>query len=348
MRARHWLCCLAVLGVCLVGSMSAQEAVEWQPTLETAKRVASQTGRLVLIHFWGDGCRPCQVMDREVYSRADVAAVIARDFVAVKVNQSHFPASASQYGVSAVPTDVIISPQGQLVARHAGAVPASQYMSRLNQLATNWRRSSQAGRYASNASSPPQGPAGASTDARSAYQQSPQAARGAPYTGQPAVTGPASGFAARADQQPVQGPPAMGSRYIGGAAASDPNRRFAAGTSQPPTSSYGREALQPTQSAYSPPLGNNAAAAASQRAPVGAPYPDQQPHSNQQPPNSGLRTWAPATSHPGAGLATQSPSFEGSNRQPSPAAEPAPGIPAGNPPVALDGYCPVQLTEKER
>ena len=49
---------------------AAQQPLRWQPTLESAKRLAVQTDRLVLVHFWADWCQTCQIMDREVFKRA--------------------------------------------------------------------------------------------------------------------------------------------------------------------------------------------------------------------------------------------------------------------------------------
>ena len=318
MRARQRLFCMAVLGTCLAGSGSAQQTVQWQPTLEVAKRVAGQTGRLVLIHFWENGCRPCQMMEQQVYSRADVAAAIDRDFVAVKVNRSHFPASASQYGVSSVPADVIITPQGQPIERHMGAVAASQYMSRLNRVASDWRKSAAAAGYARNSSPPPQGPAAPSFDARPGYEAAQ-----------------------------VQGPPAMDGRYADGATTDYRNQQFAAGRPEPPVSGYSREATQPAESRYSPPLANNAA-------PSYRPESAQAPYSPQQPPYAGPRaTTSPAPgdlapANPESQLAQRRPPAYESNPQPAPVDEPAVEISGGNPPVALDGYCPVQLTEKKQ
>ena len=346
MRAKHRLCCMAALGVCLTGSVWAQQGVQWQPTVETAKRVAGQTGRLVLIHFWDDGCGPCQIMERNVYSRADVAAAIDRDFVAVKVNRSHFPASASQYGVSGVPADVIIAPNGQLIERQVGAVDVSEYMSRLNRIASNWRKSSPSSGYARNSSPPQQSPAEPTFDARPAYA-APQVAGGGPYARPPVVTGPAGGYAANANQGQVQGPPAMERRYPSGSMVGDQNRQIADRGPEPPASGYGRGAFQPAESQYSPPLASNAA-------PSFRPEPAQAPYSHQQPPYLGPQTSTSAhvgdfsSDHPGTRLAERRPSPYESNRQPAAVDERAIEIPPGNPPVALDGYCPVQLTEKER
>ncbi len=48
---------------------TASQGVRWQPNLETARRIAAQTNRLVLVHFWIDPCPPCKRMQDEVFSR---------------------------------------------------------------------------------------------------------------------------------------------------------------------------------------------------------------------------------------------------------------------------------------
>ena len=140
MRVRNWLLGAAILGLGMVSMAGAREAVRWQVDLETAQRVAGQTNRLVLIHFWGEGCPPCMKMDREVYARADVATAIERNIVPVKINRDHRPHTTQRYGVSGVPTDVVITPNGQPLEKHVGAVPAETYIARLNQMAARYRR----------------------------------------------------------------------------------------------------------------------------------------------------------------------------------------------------------------
>lgn len=117
-------------GVCLGAS-----AVQWQPSLERAQILAAHSNRLVLVHFWGDGCPPCEWMEREVFSRPDVAQAIDRGFVAVKINRDQSPGVAGQFGVAAVPTDVVITPQGQVLGSHMGATSAPEFVDRLNQTA---------------------------------------------------------------------------------------------------------------------------------------------------------------------------------------------------------------------
>ncbi|MFH1266600.1 MAG: thioredoxin family protein [Planctomycetota bacterium] len=137
MRPTRWILCAAILGCCFLGSASAQEAVRWQVNLETAKRLALQTNRPVLIHFWADWCEACKQMEQEVYVRPDVASALDARFVPVRINVDHFPETSRQYGVSVLPCDVIITPQGQLVAKIEGKAAPPDYFARLGQAANS-------------------------------------------------------------------------------------------------------------------------------------------------------------------------------------------------------------------
>ena len=68
---------LALAAIC--STALGQSAMPWQPNLETAQRLANQTNRLVLIHFWAPWCRPCMRLEHEVFSRRDGQGV-GREF----------------------------------------------------------------------------------------------------------------------------------------------------------------------------------------------------------------------------------------------------------------------------
>ncbi len=115
---------------------SAQDGVRWEAvSLQVAQQRAAQTRRLVLVHFWSPNCGPCQKMERLVFSRPDVAAAIETYYVPVKINADQFPYTARQFGITALPTDLILSPNGQVIRRFQGAVPAEQYIAQLHQVA---------------------------------------------------------------------------------------------------------------------------------------------------------------------------------------------------------------------
>jgi len=137
----------------------AQSGVRWQTNLDTAKRLAAETNRLILLHFWTESCPPCMRMEREVFSRPDVAAAIEANFVPLKINAQHFPMTAREYGISAWPTDLILSPQGGLVYRRTGGSDATQYVALLNQVAAAVRNPGYQTYASANPSYPPAGSA---------------------------------------------------------------------------------------------------------------------------------------------------------------------------------------------
>ncbi len=136
MRLTRWCWSTALLTMCTVSAAVGQSsAVRWQLNLETAKQTAAQSNRLVLVHFWAEWCVPCQAMERTVFSRPEVAAALEREYVPCRLNLDQFPATANQYGVTKIPTDVIITPQGQMIARLVGAADVPQYLDRIGRVA---------------------------------------------------------------------------------------------------------------------------------------------------------------------------------------------------------------------
>lgn len=348
MRARDWLLCAGILGCWLACSASAQQAIHWQPTLETAKRVASQRNRMVLVHVWADWCKSCAQMEREVFSRPDVAAALETDYVPVKLNADHFPAQAREYGVSIVPTDIILSPQGQLLEKIPGMVDASQYVARLQQIAAH-QRDQAARAYAQMASgSPydrwetempnravagygirgypparPAGPARAESGPRGYYEDpNYQTAN------QPEYSGDGCGDYFRRQPQSEISP--AGVRYEGQRSADRSGPRSVTEGSQPPSSDYAAERPDPAASQYSlpesgqsdpwPPAYQGSASAYQDSASC---RPPQRPQAEAQP---GVSPEIPAVARPSSTI----------------------GLPPGSPPLGLDGYCSVQLSEQER
>jgi len=292
MWVRRGSLCVALLAGWLVAGAEAQEGIRWQPSLESAKHMAGQSNRLVLLHFWADWCRPCMAMEREVFSRPDVAGAVEADYVAVKIHKDHFPATARQYGVTAIPCDVILTPQGQVVQKFEGASDAGRYVNRLNQVAASYR--AQSGRvYAQiGPSARPEQPAAPPRQPNLPPRFGPSAGVDVAQAQVPQDYGPIANPHAPAAvpmvAQSIPNPP-----YRGGAAA--PPEHFSQAPMTPPLTS------PPASVAPSPPW--------------------------QGPPLEAAIATGPIA-----------------NVTPTASTE----LPAGNPPLALDGYCPVQLTEKER
>ncbi|MHB8902201.1 MAG: thioredoxin family protein [Thermoguttaceae bacterium] len=307
------------LALCLTtGACLGASAISWQPSLERAQILAAHSNRLVLVHFWGNGCPPCEWMEREVFTRPDVAQALDRGFVAVKINKDQSPGDASQFGVAAVPTDVIITPQGQVVGSFVGRATAAEFVDRLNQVAQRFMPAN-AGMYADGS----RGPAGPAAYSPLTLPTSSQP--GTPGPGYPAGA-PTVGMNPAA-QQPVADPALV--------AQAIPQYSQQYGMGPNPAGPYGPNL------ASSQPGGNPAWDAASPMG-VSPPNPGAYAANSQTPPDMG--SYAADSQLPSAPGGPQQAPFGQQPPVQSMTGDPL----GGNPPLGLDGFCPVSLEKTMR
>jgi thioredoxin-like negative regulator of GroEL/YHS domain-containing protein len=227
--------------------------------LDAARQIAARTNRLVLVHFWAPWCKPCLQLEKDVFSRPEVARALEANFVMVKLNVDETPATARLYGVSSMPTDVIISPNGRLVSQMQSPPTAGQYIAQMNRAAAGHRDLLQAGAAQVAASAPQNMPAQnpAAAEAAATASNTALAAATVPYN-----TGPANGAAAAASPTaPAQGNPgddryaeyyrqnANGAYAATQASSVQPGAPAAPAAATAPTSAYGAAPAQATTGA---------------------------------------------------------------------------------------------------
>lgn len=334
MRANYRWLGAALLGCWLTSQAFGQQAISWQVNIDAARRVAAQTNRLVLIHFWSTSCGPCQQMEREVFSRPDVAAAIDAAYVPVKLNVDNFAATARQFGITALPTDIVITPQGQIVDKRVGGKPAGAYVNMLNQIAANTRR-----------------------DATPASTQLAAAVPGPMAPGANPNPEP-NGYGANASV-PFIDPdrPRAAQPNVGATAGPMAPAPYGAGMAMSPANGFAPSSPDPRFAGA--PAGNPAGMAPMNNLPANVPA--TAPALADAP--AGRPTWSPmaqgaaSTAIPNGLASGASGNWQAANGQAAPGMSAAPpraeasapsSVPVGNPPLGLDGYCPVQLTEKER
>jgi protein disulfide-isomerase len=117
------------------GASNPSSGVEWQHDLESAKATARETGRLVLVHFWTPTCTPCMKLETTVFNQPGVANALQAQFVPVKLNANDHPEIAQSFGITRVPTDVILSADGQVVDKFISPPTAVTYVAEATQRA---------------------------------------------------------------------------------------------------------------------------------------------------------------------------------------------------------------------
>ena len=122
---------LFVLSLC--GSCKYQIVVSppWQKTpnngvvafqtasFQTKLDSARLNKRPVFLDFYTTWCGPCKMMDRETFTDQDVANLLNKGFISLKVNaeKGEGIALAKTYGVEVYPTLVFINKDGEVVKR---------------------------------------------------------------------------------------------------------------------------------------------------------------------------------------------------------------------------------------
>ena len=223
-RSTMWHISSILCASCLLWSVadgaSAQDQIQWQPNLETAQRVAAQSKRLVLIHFWAPWCKPCRQLEQGVFAQPETGKALEANFVMVKLNVDDSPATARMYYVSSLPTDVIITPNGHLVAALPSPLTAPQYIAAMNQAAEGHRRLAAAGTPAGGNQPQAYNPYGAQAAAapavaQAATSQQPPAGQ-PPVVEQAAVSGQPGGRAAAhcAGKRPSPVSPSLGRQPV--------------------------------------------------------------------------------------------------------------------------------------
>lgn len=105
---------LIMTTACVGGGGTADTKVNWVYSWEEAKSRAESEGKLIMIDFYADWCKPCKQLDSTTYSDEDLGAFLNETVVSLKVNVDKSSLDG-QYKVSAIPTIVFVSTEGVVI-----------------------------------------------------------------------------------------------------------------------------------------------------------------------------------------------------------------------------------------
>lgn len=129
----------------VVAAMVAQAAtvnaqmtpgIAWQTDLDAARAMAEKQQKLLLIHFYNENCPPCAMLEARVFNQPNVAGAVHSHYIPVKLNTNDFPATAERFGIVRIPTDVVITPQGQVINRLTSPATPMAYIQHMTTIAT--------------------------------------------------------------------------------------------------------------------------------------------------------------------------------------------------------------------
>ena len=124
---------------CVIRSWYGAPGVEWVKTdLPGALRLARQTKKTVLVDLYGPWCTPCKRMEREVFARPEVADLLRRHFIPIKVDGETAAGGLlkRKYNVVGYPTILLLGADGRERERVFGYKKAGAFLLALR----NWLR----------------------------------------------------------------------------------------------------------------------------------------------------------------------------------------------------------------
>ncbi len=139
MRQLQAIALFTIAYAMLTTSAFAQPGIAWQTDFDAAKQAAAAEGKLLLVHFWTPSCGPCRVLENTVFNQPNVAQVVAASYVPVKLNADENANFATSLGITRVPTDVVLTPQGQIVDKFVSQQQPMAYISQVHKVATDYK-----------------------------------------------------------------------------------------------------------------------------------------------------------------------------------------------------------------
>ena len=128
-------------------AMHGQDPVQWQEWSEAAQQAAVQEDKLLFVSSGYFSCHWCHVMQRESFSNPEVAAILNKHFIPVKVDRELNPALDTKLidfvertrGYAGWPLNVFITPDGYPLV---GLVymPSQDFKAMLLKLTAEWQQ----------------------------------------------------------------------------------------------------------------------------------------------------------------------------------------------------------------
>ncbi len=110
---------------------SQASSINWATGYDSALKLAKSSHKLLMVDFWATWCTGCKELDRKTYKAPSVVSR-SEAFVPVKLNaEKDGMPQVARYGITVFPTILFLKPNGDLVWKVEGYVPAEQFVKQM-------------------------------------------------------------------------------------------------------------------------------------------------------------------------------------------------------------------------
>lgn len=127
-----------ILSLCLAMTtwiVTAQGIQFEKGTFAEALEKARQENKVVFVDVYAVWCGPCKWMSNTVFPDPEIGKYTDEHFVAIKIDceRGEGPSIQTRYAVEGLPGYLFLDPEGNVVLRGAGSMPAEKFMAMLKQ-----------------------------------------------------------------------------------------------------------------------------------------------------------------------------------------------------------------------
>lgn len=108
--------------------------IAWADEYPSAKELAVQTGKPMILFFTGEWCVPCRIMKRTVWADDRVESIVNAGFIPILIDVGQPGASSEaleRYKVYVTPTTIIADAEGNVLEQVQGAMGKSEFLTLL-------------------------------------------------------------------------------------------------------------------------------------------------------------------------------------------------------------------------
>lgn len=98
-------------------ALRSSREIQWTESLEDAFQAAKISNKPILIHFYGDNCPPCRMLEKKAFKDQGLIEAMHVHVIPVRINAEKDRPSAERYKVNRWPTDVYLFPNGDEIYR---------------------------------------------------------------------------------------------------------------------------------------------------------------------------------------------------------------------------------------
>lgn len=126
---RGFLCFVLLFWAATVSAVTAIEG--WQTSLETAKGLAQEQQKRILVFFTAEWCKYCVKMRRQVLEEDSCKAYIEQKLIPVIIDADKERALVDSFKVTAFPTFLVLDPWGGVIETLQGDMPLATFLQAL-------------------------------------------------------------------------------------------------------------------------------------------------------------------------------------------------------------------------